>query len=333
MLRLALFILLAVSTATSLADASQQFVDDVFAYLNFDPGHQRALFDDGEIVHSAMAGAETLPEELAVSGALLLVRRPVLEVVETYLAEETFRDHHGIHDYGYIDGEDLTVDFARVGFSDDEARELKKLRRARAGSAYNMNAQEIERLSRAGRGEINAAYRELLGERAESYLNDGVSGMRHYLRGGGRSVSPAREQEVALASIARLLDAFPEFVAAVQAYPATTGTRLEHQHMWIKTRQDDRPLFVLSHHMVDKLGTVALGLERHFYVGHGYNSLLTLVGVIPWQDDALVFAVNHTFTDQVTGFAAGMKRNRGREILTARMVETFRELRQRLESR
>ena len=328
MIRLVISVLLLVFA--SQAVSNQELVDELFAFLNLEEKHLPKLFEKGEIIYTGMPGAETLSEELAVSGALLLVNRPVLEVVETYLAEETFRGHHGILDYGYISNASPAADFAKVGFTAKETQELKRLGEVKAGTLFNIGSEEIKQLHSAN-DDLDQAYRELLRARAEAYLQNGVPGIKDYARSSGKSASPAIELQTALKSMAGILKQFPKFLAAAENYPAASD-ELEHRYMWIKTHEDSRPLYVLSHHMVEKRGKVALGIERHYYVGHGYNSLLTLVGVVPWEGNSLVFVINHTFTNQVTGFAASVKKNQGRKLVGKRLVESLNELREMLES-
>ena len=60
------------------------------------------------------------------------------------------------------------------------------------------------------------------------------------------------------------------------------------------------------------------------------ESMLTLVGVIPYADGSLVFAVNHTFTEQVTGIGASVRRSIGRNLVATQLAGQLEETRNRL---
>ena len=74
----------------------------------------------------------------------------------------------------------------------------------------------------------------------------------------------------------------------------------------------------------------ALGAEIHFYASSQYNSMLTVVGVIPYADGSLVFAVNHTFTEQVTGIGSSVRRSIGRNLVATQLAGQLEETRNRL---
>jgi hypothetical protein len=60
---------------------------------------------------------------------------------------------------------------------------------------------------------------------------------------------------------------------------------------------------------------LALHMERHFFVGHAYNSSQTLTGALPWGDGSLVFVVSRVSTDLVAGLGGDVKRSLGRRQL------------------
>ena len=58
--------------------------------------------------------------------------------------------------------------------------------------------------------------------------------------------------------------------------------------------------------------------------------MLTLIGVVPYGGDWMVFAINHTFTDQVTGFGSTVRRGVGRDLVAAELGKQLAETRRRL---
>jgi hypothetical protein len=58
--------------------------------------------------------------------------------------------------------------------------------------------------------------------------------------------------------------------------------------------------------------------------------MLTLVGVIPYADASLVFAVNHTFTDQVTGMGSSVRHSIARNLVASQLAQQLEETRKRL---
>ena len=68
----------------------------------------------------------------------------------------------------------------------------------------------------------------------------------------------------------------------------------------------------------------------HFYASREYNAMLTVVGVVPYGPDWMVFALNHVFTDQVLGFGSSMKRRVGRDLVAAQLGKQLAETRRRL---
>jgi hypothetical protein len=91
-----------------------------------------------------------------------------------------------------------------------------------------------------------------------------------------------------------------------------------------------RERVALSAELRTRGATSALGAEIHFYASSQYNSMLTLVGVIPYADASLVFAVNHTFTEQVTGIGSSVRHSIARNLVATQLAGQLEETRNRL---
>jgi hypothetical protein len=96
---------------------------------------------------------------------------------------------------------------------------------------------------------------------------------------------------------------------------------------------DERPTFVLSHNMLLVRDDVALAYDIQFYVGHSYNSMLTLIGAVSHEGGTLLFCANRVFSDKVTGFAGRIKKAFGRKIISKLLAKHFEKVRTSLERR
>jgi hypothetical protein len=68
----------------------------------------------------------------------------------------------------------------------------------------------------------------------------------------------------------------------------------------------------------------------HFYASREYNAMLTLIGVLPYGEEWMVFTINHTFTDQVQGFGSSARRAIGRDLVATELGKQLAETRRRL---
>ena len=84
---------------------------------------------------------------------------------------------------------------------------------------------------------------------------------------------------------------------------------------------------VLAHRMLETGDGYAVGGEVQFYVGHSYNSMLSLVGLTSFEGGTIVFGAVRLFTDQVKGAGAFLKRKLGRRKVARLMARHFEELR------
>ena len=83
--------------------------------------------------------------------------------------------------------------------------------------------------------------------------------------------------------------------------------------------------------MVERKDDHTVAMDLQFYAQHSYNSMLTLVACVPVEEGTLVLSAIRVYTDQVTGFGSGMKKEIGRKRVSEAMTEYFREMRQVLE--
>lgn len=175
--------------------------------------------------------------------------------------------------------------------------------------------------------------RRILVERYRSYLIRGLEAVKPYDRGRVKRSLPRRELTVAVGSIQLLENHFPDFYQSLLKYPEEGGKRVKNEFYWFKHKMDKRPMFQLSHYMADIRNHYALMAELQFYVEHTYNSMLTIIGCVPYEVGTVVFCTNRTFTDQVAGFGSSLKRSVGRRRIEDAISDQFAKLRSMLESK
>jgi len=311
-------------------------VDEVLAYLGFEASHRQAVLD-GEVVFTGMPGMEPLPQAVAVAGAMMIIRRPWTEVVDAYLRGETFRIQVDLIDHGRIPADSDDTSWADdIGFDADESKELRRLLKVKPGPAFNLHANTIGRLHDIPHGDdaeqsAMELYREVLARRFRAYRSRGIAGIRTYARGSGREASPATELTAAVESSEFIRKRFPAFHDVLLHYPTSSEILTESRFYWTKKHVSGRPAFALVHQILLVGDNGALAAEIEFYVGHTYNSMLTISGVTAYEGGTLVLAANRTFTERVTGMGRGLKKSIGREVIAKKFAERFGNVRAKLD--
>jgi hypothetical protein len=323
--------------------AAAEILEELMEYLGFDASHREALLA-GEILYTGMPDLEVLPQAIAVAGVMLLVQRPLEEVIDAYLKEEMFHASDEIISFGRfskedLHGEDAPASFSGLRFAQEEKAEIKKLLRVAPGAVYNFSETEMARfqgIDAEDPGHAEAAtqlYRAVLLSRGKDYFDLGLAGIAPYARKGGKLASPRDELTVAVESARFLEEHFPDFHAALREFPERRAALTESRCYWLKKEVDKRPVFILAHQLLSVREDMALGAEREYYVGHSYNSMLMLIGCLPFEGGTLVFSANRVFTEKVTGFGSGFRKKLGRKVVGEKMARRFETVRTALERR
>jgi hypothetical protein len=318
-----------------------EIVRDAMRYLDFDASLSDALMQ-GEILFTGMPKLEVLDEEIAVAGAMLIINRPMADIVEFALSGAAFQAHSNLIAFKQFSREpnDKTVtraDFDGIAYTEEEADELDKLLASEPATTFNLGADEhplfraLEKTQTDLTAAASAIYANILLKRYQAYSRDGTAGIKPYARKSGATVSAGHELLTAAKSSWFVKKHFPDFYEKLLLFPAGSDDELEHRFYWLKQRLRERPVLVLSHQMVQLSDEYTLGVERKYYVGHSYNSMSTTTGLIPLEQGTLVISATRTFTDQVLGFARGIKQRQGRKLIASKKAEYFRKLREQLE--
>jgi hypothetical protein len=264
------------------------------------------------------------------------IRRPWKELVDAYLRGATFQYQTDLIDHALIpaDSDGRSV-FDDVGFDAHESKEQQRLLGVKPGPTFNLHAETIERFRAIAAGDdaeeyATELYRDVLAERFRAYRARGIDGILSYARGGGREASPGVELTAAIESSEFIRKRFPVFHEALLRYPASRESLTDSRFYWTKKSVADRPGFALLHRMLAVGDNGALQVDLEFYVGHTYNSMLTICGVAPYEGGTLVLAVNRTFTEKVTGMGRSLKKSIGRKMIAGKFAERFEDLRAKL---
>jgi len=328
------------------ADGTGPTVAELMRHLGF-AEHLEDGLRKGTVLSTGMPKVEQKKNELAVSAVMLVVRRPMAEVVDAYMDGEIFRLDPDLKAFKEI-GTPATADevtlasFAGIGYTSKETSEARKVTKFKHGEAFNLSAAETVSFQAIKHNDpelvnmVSEAWRTVLLDRYRDYLSEGTAGIEPYRRSRKKQVFPGKELIVATASMTLLRDHFAGFYEGILSFPEPVKgdeTPVEHRFFWLETRVQNRPTFILTHHATDIDDNYAVILEQQFYVSHSYNSLEAMIGCVPFEGGTVVFYTIRTFTDQVTGFASGIARSIGRSQIQKSVTAQLEKLRTVLESR
>ena len=274
--------------------------------------------------------AEHHEKELAAGVAIYMAARPnkVIEFirhngmasVETEVTAQDFIPPHA------------TLDTFNIFSFENGSREAANFLVTKPGSQFNLSDRELQTLQSIDPTNINPAplasqtYRKILWQRWQDYRSKGLKGIAAYDRGAGKTADPARELLVATMNNKILASYFPKLYQVWLNYPAVLPAGADEQFFLIIRQVEGRPTADLVHRIILAADTGGIILSRQFYVGHSYNSNQFTIICLPFRDGSLVFYVNQTFTDQITGFGSSIKRPIGREQMRRRMDNHLKNL-------
>ncbi len=301
-------------------------LSDLLSYLNMDRAHLREQLHAGEIIYAGMPEHEQLPEQLAVGGTLMLLRQqPAEHVVRAFVDVEKMVQHAGSDVLGKFSARDTSI-FGELALS---SAELRAFGSDSAPAQFNLSATEMRRLSSSSPVR-KADYQRLLQGRFHRYYEHGLSGLEPYVRP-QRTDNPARELRTALDGFSFLDDHFPAFYGAILGAPVGHEYAAEQLFVLHETESDGRKIHVLSRQLFEINDAWGLGADLQFYATHGLNAGFVLMGVVPYQQGSLVFALFHLFTNEVLGFGSALKKRIGRGRATEILTSYFQSVREQLE--
>lgn len=307
---------------------------ELFTYLGLDQT-KRGQLEAGEVVHNGLSGAERLPDEIVAAGAMLLVKAPEAGVVvDAFLHSETFLRIFQVRRHQALQGGSPEL----AAFNTLPLPDTGRLREiVKAPARYlNLSKAETEKLKSLSpttddlQSRFRTTFAQILSARLNAYVKAGLAGEQPYVRDNGNVVNPAAELRTAIRSLAFLADEFPGFVDALGKPSSAAGSALTQNYYWMERPVDKENVLVLSAEQRQQQARAAVGADLHFYASRDYNSMLTLIGVVPYGGDWMVFAINHTFTDRVTGFGSTVRRAVGRDLVATELGKQLAETRRRM---
>ena len=306
----------------------------LLGYLGLDQA-KRAQLESGAVVTNGLSGREQLPEEIVAAGAMLLVKAPEAgAVVDAFLHAETFLRIHRVQRYQALAGGNVEL----AAFSTMPLPDLGRLQEfvkapARTLNLHTAEAEKLKSLSSTAsdlESRVRSTLAEIFAARLSAYARQGLPGVQPYVRVNGEVVDPAVELRNAFRGLAFLADEFPGFVDALGAPTSGPSSQLTRQYYWMERRVETYKVLTLSAELRRRDGQAAIGADVHFYASREYNAMLTLIGVLPYGEEWMVFTINHTFTDQVQGFGSSARRAIGRDLVATELGKQLAETRRRL---
>jgi len=300
-------------------------VRDVAKTLGFDEGDLTAVWD-GEIVSRSL---DTRSDKELAIGVMMRLSEKHPDFYERARTGQFFEIDQTILQAREISKTSTgPAAFIQLRL---EASELRKLGRASPNEDFNLTERESKQLRRANRsGEpaVLEAYRGLLAERLREYRANGIDGIASYARGRHPEARPAEDLRHAIASLGGLAERCPSFYGSFAGFPRKRDPAVAHRFFWAVQQVRGRPTVTLSHWALQLHEEFAIIGQRQFYVSHGYDALQIVVGAFAiGNDESLVFYVNRTYTDQVTGFGSSIARIVGNKMMEREVVHLFREIR------
>lgn len=228
-----------------------------------------------------------------------------------------------------LSGDSSVAAFARLKLKPDTASRVAKYRSAKPGSALNLSSAEMARFNELAPGAVEPQLRVDLLERYRAYRAKGLEGIVDYERSDGEVRSPGDELTAVMQTIP-LQKYAPAAWAAMLQYPASKVSGSREVFRWEHFKVNGVPTIALTHGLSIPNGDAFLVLQRQFYVSEGFNCEQAIVALLPADGGTVVIFSNHTSSDEVDGFAGGIKRSIGRGIVAGQLETLFARLQRRL---
>jgi hypothetical protein len=327
--RKSLILLMAVLTGTiTCAHAvwAEPPVEDVLAAMDFSAAEKQRILA-GEMISGDVRAVSERDLSLTLA---FIVKVPPDELAEEVLAGTLSKSDDQLTARGNISKPGSTVDFLGLHLVPGGSAVAKAYISASGGDKLNLATSEITAFNALkNQGDpvkaVEQQLRMILLSRYQAYRSSGLAGIQPYDRGGKRS-DPA--DDLRRASEAPVLKKFfPAVQKVLTGYPQVSVPGLKENFFWVNNKIDDLPTIALTHLLVAPEGSARIVIQRQFYVGRSYNAEQAIAGFLPVQQGTLVAYVNHTFTDQVSGFGSSTKQSIGRRVMGNTLKELFEKAR------
>ena len=298
------------ASATAFAQAQAPSIEEMVRRIGFsERAVERAR--NGEVIAESLKATSDKDLTLAVGAKIEAAPQKVYDFVQ---ADKLAKFQTLTIADGRIDPSNPSL--AGMKLSEDTLEKLAE----DPGGMLHMSEAEAAKISEAGKNGTAAAlaaYQEALAARAKAYWEKGLDGITPYA---GKDRSPA----VDLGHADKAAKAFlqhPVLAAEIDAVPAKSTGKAEHQLFWAVQKGRDQEAPVLIHRILYEGDIGKAFVQRRFYSGYDYDSLEIVVAVLPTQDgNSAIFYTNHTYTAQVAGFGGSAKRSIGTKLLEKDLI-------------
>jgi hypothetical protein len=324
------------STAVVAATAKPPTVDQVFQRLGYSEEDKKAILG-GKIISTDVK--RTRDDQL-IAAVALPIKASMAELAARLEDGSNIPLNVATLAWGEVKTGALE-DYKGVAYRDAEKGEVQKLLQVKADNTFNFSSEEIAFLKKEMKGldakdpasaeGVAAAYRQVLTGRFMAYSEKGLEGVANYDHGGS-PLTPAKQLRAVEEQAKDFLTTFfPDFWQALVGFPQGQDPDISSKVYWVKHSVEGRPAFILIHQMVQAGDDFVLTSQRQFYVGHTYESLQMIGLALPARDGAVIFSVNNVFTDQITGFFAGVAQSVGQSRTKENMTKHFKTVRQKIQ--
>lgn len=316
--------------------------DELLKQLNISARDQQGI-REGKIV--AWTASEGSDRELAF-GMALLAKTKGENIVQLFREASAFQTiEAGLTAHGKITGGGVLDDFADVRLEPNGEEEALRYLEVEPGDLLNLEAEEIAAF-RALKSDLKGGavpvqkveglIRQGLLARYQAYRMKGLAGIAPYERKSRHRLLAGDELTLATKQAKLVAKYLPSVYDAMSNYPIVKtkeGEAVEEQYYWLNVELSGRPLYVLSHRMLFRVGEAHVVLDRHFYSSHDYNCLQQGLVALPTNDGMLITYLRRVSTDQVAGFGAKVKHPVARALMVSPIKGLLEALRAKAETR
>jgi len=312
---------LAARTAAAAPPAEQLLAD-----AGFSPA-EIAQVENGGFVTKAIEPSS--PRELTAGFAFVVAAPPeaIVRQVRTGLVDHV--DPNTVA-FAMLPANPGLADFAKLTLAPDPAKQAAAYVAAKPGGALNLSSDEIAAFDAVGSGAavpaVEQAVRQALLARVQAYQAKGLAGIAPYALSGGEQRSPGDELRAA-SQAAKLLEKYlPAAYQMLVAYPGAPPPGTQETFRWTRLVANGVPTVALTHGLTIPDGDAWVAVQRQFYVSTSYNAEQAIAALLPVPQGTIVFYVNRTSTDQVTGFGGSAKRSIGSKLLASELQALYRKV-------
>jgi hypothetical protein len=315
--------------------------DELLKQLNISARDQQGIREGKIVTWTASEGSD---RELAF-GMALLAKTKGENIVQLFREASAFQTiEAGLTAHGKITGGGVLDDFADVRLEPNGEDEALRYLKAEPGDVLNLGAEELaayRTLKSAVKGgavpvqRVEGLIRQGLLARYQAYKTKGLAGIAPYERKSKHRLLAGDELTLATKQAKLVAKYLPSVYDAMSNYPVVKtkeGEAVEEQYYWLNVELSGRPLYVLSHRMLFRVGEAYAVLDRHFYSSHDYNCLQQGLVALPSDDGMLITYLRRVSTDQVAGFGSKVKHPLARALMVSPIKGLLEALRAKAET-